>query len=138
VRTFRTYATARTYPLSAPNGPPKSPKPQVNQSRIENLADDVLSQAIGREPDLEPVDEVAEWQIAATAWLQLVVDPDRAGKSMVRIGVVDLAAQIAELNDAGIATGESVVIADMVKVVDIADPDGNEVSFVEEMTPTEP
>jgi hypothetical protein len=31
-----------------------------------------------------------------------------------------------------------VVIADMVKVVDIADPDGNEVSFVEEMTPTEP
>jgi len=89
------------------------------------------SRVIGREPDLEPVDEVA-------AWLQLVVDPDRAGKSMVRIGVVDLAAQIAELNDAGIATGESVVIADMVKVVDIADPDGNEVSFVEEMTPTEP
>ena len=92
------------------------------------------SRVIGREPDLEPVDEVAEWQIAATAWLQLVVDPDRAGKSMVRIGVVDLAAQIAELNDAGIATGESVVIADMVKVVDIADPDGNEVSFVQGLT----
>ena len=48
----------------------------------------------------------------------------------MRIGVDDLAAQIAELNDAGIATGEPVVIADMVKVVDVADPDGNEVSFV--------
>ncbi len=29
------------------------------------------SRVIGREPDLEPVDGVAEWQIAATAWLQL-------------------------------------------------------------------
>jgi predicted enzyme related to lactoylglutathione lyase len=88
---------------------------------------------IGREPDLEPIDGVAEWQITATAWLQLAEDPKRAGRSAVRFGVDDLAAQIAELNDAGIATGESVVIADMVKVVDIADPDGNEVSFVEDI-----
>ena len=52
----------------------------------------------------------------------------------MRIGVDDLAAQIAELTAEGIATGELVVIADMVKVVDVADPDGNEVSFVEEST----
>jgi hypothetical protein len=51
-----------------------------------------------------------------------------------RFGVSDLAAQIAELNDAGIARGEPVVIADMVTVVDIADPDGNEVSFVEDIS----
>jgi hypothetical protein len=38
------------------------------------------------------------------------------------------------LNDAGIARGEPVVIADMVTVVDIADPDGNEVSFVEDIS----
>lgn len=60
--------------------------------------------------------------------------PDRAGKSAVRIGVDDVAAQIAELNDLGIATGELVEIADMVKVIDIVDPDGNEVSFVEDLT----
>ena len=35
---------------------------------------------------------------------------------------------------AGIETGELVVIADMVKVVDVADPDGNEVSFVQDLT----
>ena len=31
-------------------------------------------------------------------------------------------------------SGELVVIADMVKVVDVADPDGNEVSFVQDLT----
>jgi hypothetical protein len=88
------------------------------------------SRLIGRDPDLEPIDGVAEWQIAATAWLQLVEDPERAGRSAVRFGVGNLDAQIAELNDAGIPTGEPLVIADLVKIVDIADPDGNEVSFV--------
>jgi len=76
---------------------------------------------------------VAEWQIAATAWLQLIEDPDRAGKSALRIGVDDLEAQIAELADAGITVSEPVVIADLVKVVDVADPDGNEVSFVQDI-----
>ncbi len=56
----------------------------------------------------------------------------------MRFGVDDLAAQIAELNAEGIATGELLVITDMVKVVDVADPDGNEVSFVEDITSTEP
>jgi catechol 2,3-dioxygenase-like lactoylglutathione lyase family enzyme len=88
---------------------------------------------LGREPDLEPIDDVGEWQIAETAWLQLITDSDRAGKTAVRIGVTDLAAQIETLNAAGIATGEPVVIADMVNVLDVADPDGNEVSFVEDI-----
>jgi len=88
---------------------------------------------IGRDPDLEPMAGVAEWQIAATAWLQLIEDPDRAGKSALRIGVDDLEAQIAELADAGITVSEPVVIADLVKVVDVADPDGNEVSFVQDI-----
>ena len=91
------------------------------------------SGVIGRDPDLEPMAGVAEWQIAATAWLQLIEDPDRAGKSALRIGVDDLEAQIAELADAGITVSEPVVIADLVKVVDVADPDGNEVSFVQDI-----
>jgi catechol 2,3-dioxygenase-like lactoylglutathione lyase family enzyme len=92
------------------------------------------SRVIGREPDIEPIDRVAEWQIAATAWLQLIEDADRAGKSAVRFGVDDVAAQTVELNDLGIATGEVVEIADMVKVIDVVDPDGNEVSFVEDLS----
>lgn len=91
------------------------------------------SRLIGREPDLEPIELVAEWQIAATAWLQLMEDADRAGKTAVRLGVDSVAAQTVELNELGIETGEPVVIAGMVSVLDITDPDGNEVSFVEEL-----
>jgi hypothetical protein len=92
------------------------------------------SRLIGREPDIEPIDRVAEWQITATAWLQLAEDAARAGKSAVRIGVDDVAAQTAELTELGIATGDLVEIAGMVKVIDIVDPDGNEVSFVEDLS----
>ena len=88
---------------------------------------------IGREPDLEPIEGVGEWQIAATAWLQLAEDHDRAGKTAVRLGVDDLAAQVSALHAEGIETGELVVIADLVEVVDVADPDGNEVSFVQDL-----
>jgi hypothetical protein len=44
VRTFRTYATARTYPLSAPTGALKPQNPQVSRSPIEKTTDDVLTQ----------------------------------------------------------------------------------------------
>jgi predicted enzyme related to lactoylglutathione lyase len=88
---------------------------------------------IGREPDLEPIDNVAEWQITATGWLQVVEDPERAGRTAVRFGVDNLDTQIAELNAADITPGELVVVPDMVKLVDITDPDGNEVSFVQDL-----
>ncbi len=89
---------------------------------------------IGREPDLEPIEAVGEWQITATAWLQLAEDADRAGKSAVRFGVDDLDATVDELHSQGVETTEPVVIAGMVKVVDVVDPDGNEVSFVQSLT----
>ncbi|KUI42008.1 glyoxalase [Mycobacterium sp. IS-1590] len=90
-------------------------------------------EVMGRGPDLEPIEGVAEWQITATAWLQLMEDGTRAGRSAVRIGVDDLDAQIAELAELGIDAGEVVVIADVVRVADVVDPDGNEVSFVEDL-----
>ena len=44
MRTFRTYATARTYPLSAPHGALKPEEPQVSRPLVQNRADHVLSQ----------------------------------------------------------------------------------------------
>ena len=90
---------------------------------------------IGRDPDLEPVDGVGEWQITETAWLQVVEDPERAGRSAVRFGVDDVDAQIVGLHAEGISTGEVTVVADVVKIIDIRDSDGNEVSFVEDLSP---
>lgn len=88
---------------------------------------------LDREPDLEPVPGVAEWQLTATAWLQVVTDPVGAGRTAVRFGIDDLEATVARLRSDGVTVGEPQVIADMVAVVDIADPDGNEVSFVVEL-----
>lgn len=90
---------------------------------------------IGRDPDLEPVENVAEWQITDTAWLQIIEDKDRAGRTAVRFGVDDLDAQIAELTAADITSGDVIVVPEMVKVVDVTDPDGNEVSFVQDLRP---
>ena len=119
---------SRPCPRNSTTSPRSSPRGDYASARSW------YSRLIGRDPDLEPIDGVAEWQITATAWLQLVEDPDRAGKSAVRFGVDDLDAQVAELTEAGIATGEPVVVADMVKIVDIADADGNEVSFVADIS----
>ncbi|AWT54495.1 VOC family protein [Mycolicibacterium smegmatis] len=89
----------------------------------------------GREPDLRPVAGVAEWQLTATAWLQLITDEARAGRTAVRFGVTDLADTRAALAGRGlIAAAEPRVIADLVAVLEITDPDGNEVSFVQELT----
>lgn len=63
---------------------------------------------------------------AARTWYSRV-------RSAVRIGVDDLDAQITALADLGIGTGEVVVIADLVKVADLAAPGGNEVCFVQEL-----
>ncbi|WKG00919.1 VOC family protein [Mycolicibacterium sp. HK-90] len=91
------------------------------------------SRLLGREPDLEPVPGVAEWQLTATAWLQVVTDEAGAGRAAVRFGVDDLDATLSRLRDHGVTVGEPQVIADMVTIVDVADPDGNEVSFVADL-----
>ncbi|MEV0673732.1 VOC family protein [Mycobacterium sp. NPDC050441] len=88
---------------------------------------------LDREPDLEPVPGVAEWQLTATAWLQVVTDPVGAGRTAVRFGIDDLEATVARLRGDGVTVGEPQVIADMVAVIDVADPDGNEVSFVADL-----
>jgi hypothetical protein len=46
VRTFRTYATSRSYPLSAPTRALKPKNPQVSQSQIQKSADNVLTQVL--------------------------------------------------------------------------------------------
>jgi len=94
------------------------------------------SDVLGRGPDLEPIEGVAEWQMCSTAWLQLFEDPGRAGHAVVRLGVDRLADVTPRLAELGIAIPEPVNIADMVLVLDVRDPDGNEVSFVQELPPS--
>lgn len=87
---------------------------------------------IGRAPDATPRDDLAEWQLCAGGMIQLIADAERAGRSIVRIRVDDLDKQIAALREADVQQGELEVVADIVRVWHVLDPDGNYLSFYEE------
>ncbi|SNT30606.1 VOC family protein [Rhodococcoides kyotonense] len=96
-------------------------------------ARDWYAALLGRPADVEPMDDVAEWQIADKAWIQVGVDPDVAGKSSVILGVSDLDAHVEYLRSSEIADG---VLEEypVVKTFTVLDPEGNKVVFVEEVT----
>lgn len=87
---------------------------------------------IGRVPDVEPMEGVAEWQLAENAWIQVSVDPEPAGRTTVVVGVKDIEAQHSACAAAGIAMGD---ISDygVVKTSEAVDPAGNKILFVQEM-----
>ena len=89
---------------------------------------------LGREADLVPVDEVAEWQIADNAWIQVGADPERAGYTTVIIGVHDIAEQRGFCEKAGIPLGELIEIPEVIKMAEAVDPEGNKVAFVQDIS----
>lgn len=85
----------------------------------------------GRPPNFLPNDAEAVWQVANTASVYLLVDPDRAGRSIVTLVVDDLSGSLAEINERGIASGAIEEIPGAGRKSMISDPDGNVVAFVE-------
>ncbi|MBC3832319.1 VOC family protein [Undibacterium amnicola] len=88
----------------------------------------------GREPDVVPMEGIAEWQFAENAWVQVSVDPDRAGSTSVALCVKDVEAQRTALTSLHLAVGEIVEYPDIIKMVEIVDPDGNKISFVQNLS----
>ncbi len=84
----------------------------------------------GRGPDNNPMESLVEWRLADTGWLQVTVDPDRAGKGLMNLAVADLAAQASEVAGRGIATGEIQPVNKAVAVCPITDPDGNVITLI--------
>jgi hypothetical protein len=87
---------------------------------------------IGRGPDVEPMEGVAEWQLAENAWIQVSVDPDSAGRTTVVVGVGDIEAQRTTCAEAGVAIGD-VNDYGFVKTAEAVDPAGNKILFVQEV-----
>lgn len=85
------------------------------------------------EPDVVPMEGVAEYQIADGAWLQLSSDDiSLAGKGVIALGVEDAKGYRQELLDAGVMVGE-LMDYEVVLTFDITDPDGNRISFAQEL-----
>ncbi|WP_370330644.1 VOC family protein [Mycolicibacterium hippocampi] len=84
----------------------------------------------GRRPDNEPMATLAEWQVTPQGWLQVFVDPDRAGSSLFNLAVDDLDAYVAAVASRGLEP-EAVVEANKgVRLSTLTDPDGNLIRLI--------
>lgn len=92
---------------------------------------------IGRRPDVEPTEGVAEWQLASNAWIQVSHDPSTAGKTNVVVGVEDIDDHVSSLAGAGVTCGE-VQDYGFIKLSELSDPEGNKINFVWENPNFEP
>lgn len=86
---------------------------------------------LGRDADVVPAEDVAEWELATGAWLQVTTEPERAGNTTVVLVVSDIDAQRAACSEANVALGAVTEYPGIVKTVDAVDPDGNKVTFVQ-------
>ncbi|WP_144711502.1 VOC family protein [Curtobacterium pusillum] len=81
------------------------------------------------EPDLEPDDGVAEYEVGGI-WIQLYEDESAEDNPVsVRFGVDDVAAQHARIGALGIDIGPVECVDGAVDWFDVRDPDGNVLSL---------
>jgi hypothetical protein len=80
------------------------------------------------------VEGVAEWQLAENAWLQVGTDPEQAGNTTVTIGVNDIDAQYSALTEANLSHSEIVEYPEIIKMIEVIDPDGNKVVFIQDIS----
>jgi predicted enzyme related to lactoylglutathione lyase len=88
-------------------------------------------QLLGRPPDMLPNDAEAAWQLADTASLYLLADPERAGNGILSLVVDDLDASLAEVAGRGLVDAVIEEIPGAGRKGIMKDPDGNDVSFLE-------
>ena len=104
--------------------------PVTNQVRAVNWYRALL----GRDADVVPTEDVAEWELAPGTWLQVTTEPERAGNTTVVLVVSDIDAQRAACSVANVELGALTEYPGIVKTVDAVDPDGNRVTFVQDLS----
>ena len=87
-----------------------------------------------REPDLVPMEGIAEWQLLENAWIQVSIDLERAGSTTVVIGVNDLEAKCKVFLDANVPIGEIIEYPEVIKMAEVIDKEGNKISFVQDIS----
>jgi catechol 2,3-dioxygenase-like lactoylglutathione lyase family enzyme len=87
---------------------------------------------LGRPPDMRPNDDEAVWRLAESSSVYVVRDTERAGNGLVTLFVDDLDGMLAGMAERGIEAGE-VGTKPGVRVVTVADPEGNRVQLGEVM-----
>lgn len=83
------------------------------------------SSLFGRPADNNPMPTLVEWQVRPGSWVQVFVDPDRAGSGLLNLAVGDLQAAVAEVGSRGIQADPIVDAAKGVRLAALTDPNGN-------------
>ena len=85
------------------------------------------------DPDIIPMEGIAEYQIGSNAWLQLSCDEeDRKEVGAIVLVVEDIKLTKKILEDNAIETGE-IIDYEVVLMFDIFDIDGNKITIVQEV-----
>lgn len=106
--------------------------------RDMTTAIDWTTRLLGRGPDARPMDGLADWHLPPSGVLQLVLDPGRAGGSVVTLHVRDIASAQAALAERGIDLPYDDTTSTKVKFGQVEDPDGNSVTLVEPLSSFDP
>jgi glyoxylase I family protein len=87
----------------------------------------------GRPADARPMEGLAEWHVAGGGALQVIARADRAGRSLLTLDVEDLAHELAAMRERGLDAGAlDDTTSDKVLIATTTDPDGNEITLVEQ------
>ena len=84
----------------------------------------------GRPADNNPMPNLVEWQVIPGAWVQVYIDAERAGSTLVNFAVDDLDDHIDQLKRRGLEPGEITDANKGVRLSMITDPDNNTIRLV--------
>jgi glyoxylase I family protein len=85
---------------------------------------------IGHQEDNHPMDTLVEWKVATRGWLQIFLDPERAGSSLINFAVDDLDQHVSDLGTRGLISGPIETANKGVRLSTIVDLDGNRITFI--------
>ena len=86
-------------------------------------------------PDMEPLEGLVEFDVGSF-WLQLALDPERAGTEgvSINISVEDAAAEQRRMAAMGLQVTDLQRFAGVVDFFELTDLDGNKIGFVTELS----
>ncbi|MEE6163275.1 MULTISPECIES: VOC family protein [unclassified Mycolicibacterium] len=84
----------------------------------------------GRPADNNPMPSLFEWQVVPGGWVQVFIDGERAGATLVNFAVDDLESHLDELRRRGLQPGDITDAAKGVRLSAITDPDNNTIRLI--------
>jgi glyoxylase I family protein len=94
-------------------------------------ARDWYERVLGSPPTNIPMPGVlVEWRVTGEGWVQVTLDPGRAGSSLLNFAVDDLEAHRSALSARGIEPGPVITANRNVLLSELQDPDGNTITFI--------